>query len=170
MNFRQLEKKRPSFAHHPLLNVEVGELFERTYFFGSELGDALIYCNGFGKEPIADENLRQALKIIDGLKGFTLADIELADGHQSDLVARLEFQNILVFGDGLDDLALVQQLLCGFDVFAFVISHARTRTNLPLEFARDILLGLLRYLDWPQRYSVTLTGGKKPSQRTRNLL
>src|SRR5207245_10836125 len=111
MKFGQLEKKRPSFAHHHLLNVEVGELFERTYFCGSELGDALIYCNGFGKEPIADENLRQALKIIDGLKGFTLAYIELADSHQSDLVARLEDQNILVLVDGTDDVALVTTLL-----------------------------------------------------------
>jgi hypothetical protein len=44
----------------------------------------------------------------------------------------------------LGDLALVQQLLCGFNVFALVIGHARTETNLPLESAPHVLLKLRR--------------------------
>src|SRR2546430_4990451 len=127
MNFSQLQEKRPGLAHYALLNVEVGEFFERPNLFRSQFGDALVNGDRFGKETIPDENLGQALKVIDGLESLALADIELADGHQGDLVAGLVFENILVFGDGLGDLALVQQLLCGFDVFAFVVSHARKR-------------------------------------------
>ena len=131
VNFRQLQKERPGLAHYPLLNVQVGKLFEGSNFFRSQLGDALVDRDCFGKETVANENLRKALEVVDGLERFSLADIELTDGHERDLIARLVLQNILVFGDGLGDFALVQQLLCGLYVFAFVISHARTGTNLP---------------------------------------
>jgi len=127
LNFSQLQEKRPGLAHYALLNVEVGEFFERPNLFRSQFGNALVNGDRFGKETIADENLGQALKVIDGLESLALADKELADGHQGDLVAGLVFENILVFGDGLGDLALVQQFLCGFDVFAFVVSHSRKR-------------------------------------------
>jgi hypothetical protein len=33
-------------------------------------------------------------------------------------------QNLLVFRNGLGDLALVEEFLSGFDVFAFVIGHS----------------------------------------------
>ncbi len=145
VNLRQLEEQRPGFAHHALLHVEVGQLFEGTNLFGSELGDAFVNSDSFCEEAVTDKNLREAFEVVDGLKGLALADVQLADGHQGDLIARLVLQNILVFRYGLGDLALVQQLLCGFDIFALVIGHARTGTNLSLEFARDFLLGLLRY-------------------------
>ena len=126
-----MQEQRPGFAHYALLDIEVGKLFKRPNFFGSELGDAFVDRDCFCQETVANENLRKALEIVDGLKGFPLPDIELADGHECDLIARLVLQNILVFGDGLGDFALVQQLLCSLDVFAFVIGHARTETNLP---------------------------------------
>ena len=132
MNFRQLQEKRTGFAHYALLNVQVSKLFEGANFFRSQLGDALVHRDCFGKETVANENLRKALEVVDGLERFSLADIELTDGHERDLIARLVLQNVLVFGDGLGDFALVQQLLCGLYVFAFVISHARTGTNLPV--------------------------------------
>src|SRR4029077_18690072 len=106
---------------------------------------------------VTHENLGEAFEVVDGLEGFALADVQLADGHQRDLVARLELQDLLILCDGLYNFALVQQLLCGFDVFALVISHARTRTILPLESAPGVLLDLLRWVDAAQRYCVTLT-------------
>jgi hypothetical protein len=69
--------------------------------------------------------LRQPFEIFDGAERFTLADVQLADGHQRDLVARFVLQNLLIFRDGLRYFALVQQFLRGFDVFALVISHAK---------------------------------------------
>src|ERR1700746_303038 len=137
MNFSQLQEKRPGLAHYALLTVEFAEFFERPNLFRSQFGDALVNGDRFGKETIPDENLGQALKVIDGLESLALADIELADGHQGDLVAGLVFENILVFGDGLRDLALVQQFLCGFDVFAFVVSHSRKRYILPGSRPKD---------------------------------
>ncbi len=144
VNFRQLEEKWPGLAHYPLLNVEVGKLFEGANFLGSELGDALVDRYRFCQESIAHEYLGKAFEVVDGLKRLALADIQLADGHQRDLVARLVLQNILVFGNGLGYFTLVQQLLCGFDVLALVIGHARTGTNLPMEFSPQVLLKLLR--------------------------
>src|SRR5213080_4101964 len=171
MNFSQLQEKRPGLAHYALLNVEVGEFFERPNLFRSQFGDALVNGDRFGKETIPDENLGQALKVIDGLESLALADIELADGHQGDLVAGLVFENILVFGDGLGDFALVQQLLCGFDVFAFVISHSRKRDKSPQgavpKHTPPVGRGQKTALGATQ---VTLTGGKKASQRTQSLL
>src|SRR6201981_1780937 len=139
MNFSQLQEKRPGLAHYALLTVEFAEFFERPNLFRSQFGDALVNGDRFGKETIPDENLGQALKVIDGLESLALADIKLADGHQGDLVAGLVLEDILVFGDGLGDLALVQQLLCGFDVFAFVVSHSRKETNLLKGGSRDTL-------------------------------
>ena len=170
MNFSQLQEKRPGLAHYALLNVEVGEFFERPNLFRSQFGDALVNGDRFGKETIPDENLGQALKVIDGLESLALADIELADGHQGDLVAGLVFENILVFGDGLGDLALVQQLLCGFDVFAFVVSHARKRPILLGSSPKDTT-PLAGGQKTPSATAVvTLAGGKKASQRTQSLL
>ena len=128
VDFGELQEQRPRLAHHPLLDVQIGQFLERANLFGREFGDALVNGDGFGQETVADEELRQALEIVDGLKGLALADVQLADGHQGDLIARLVLQNLLVFGDGLGDLALVEELLRGFDEFAFVIGHSGTQT------------------------------------------
>ena len=128
MNFRQLQEERTSLAHHALLHVKISKFFERANLFGSQLGDALVNGDGLGEKSVGHKNLREPLEIIDGLKSFALANVEFADGHQGDLVARFILQNLLVFGDGLGDFALVQELLGGFDEFAFVISHALTGT------------------------------------------
>ena len=91
MNFSELQEERTRFAHHALLDVEVGELLERTNFFRSEFGDAFVNGDGLGEETVADKNLGETFKIVDGLKGFALAHVEFADGHQGDLVAGLKF-------------------------------------------------------------------------------
>jgi len=140
VNFRQLKEKGPGLAHHALLNVQVGKLLKRADFFRGELGDALVNRDCFCQESVADENLRKAFEVVDGLERLALADIQLADGHQRDLIPRLVLQNILVFAYGLGDFALIQQLLCDFDVLALVIGHARTGTNLHLESAPQTLL------------------------------
>ena len=107
-----------------MLNVQVGQFLQRPDFFWRELGNSLVDRNRFGKETVADEELRETFEIVDGLNGFALADVQLADGHQGDLVAGLILQDLLIFGDGLRHLPLVQQFLCGFDVLTFVIGHA----------------------------------------------
>jgi len=128
VNFGELQEQRPGFAHHPLLYVQVGKFFERANFLRRELGDAFINRDGLGEKTVADKNLREAFEIIYSLESFSLANIEFANGHQGDLIARFEFQDLLVFGDSLRDFALVQKFLGGFDEFAFVISHALTGT------------------------------------------
>src|SRR5262249_40272963 len=114
-------------AHYALLDVQVSQTFQRLDLFGCELGDALVNGYGFGEEAVTDKNLSQALEVFDGLEGFALANVELTNGHQRDLVLGLVLQDVLVFVDGLRNFALIQQLLRGFDVFAFVIGHASTR-------------------------------------------
>jgi len=107
-----------------LLDVQIRQLFERPNLVRRQFGDALVNSDGLGQEPIGDKNLGEALEVVDGLKRFALANIELADGHQSDLVFGFVLENVLVFADGLGDFALVQQLLRSFDVLAFAIGHA----------------------------------------------
>ncbi len=138
MNFSKLQEQGPGFTHHALLNIEVGKLFERPDFLGRQLGDPFVNGDGLREKTISDKNLRKAFEIIDSLKGFALADVQLANGHERDLIARLVLQDLLVFGDGLGHLALVQQLLCGFDVFALVKGHARTGTTLPRSLPQTI--------------------------------
>jgi len=132
VDFRELQEQRPRLAHHSLLHIEVGQPLQRFDFLRSQLGDALVNRNGLGQKTVSHKNLCQPLKILDSLKSFALANVQLADGHQRDLILRLVFQNVLVFGNGLRNLALVQQLLRGFDVFALVIGHASTRKTIPL--------------------------------------
>src|SRR5260221_4188861 len=127
MDFRELQKQRAGLAHHALLHVQISEFLERANLLGSEFGDALVNGNRLGQETVADEDLREALKIINGLKRLALPDVQLPNGHQGDLVFRLVLQDLLIFRDGLRDLALIEELLCGFDVFAFAIGHSRLR-------------------------------------------
>jgi hypothetical protein len=61
-------------------------------------------------------DLRQPLEVFQGLKGFPLADEQVAHRHQRDLVLGLVLENGLILGDGLGNLALVQVLLGCFDV------------------------------------------------------
>src|SRR5579859_530726 len=142
MNFRELEEERARFAHDPLLDVQIGEAFERTNFLGRELGDALVNGDGFGEKTVADEDLREAFEIIDGLKRFALANVEFADGHEGDLILGLVLEDLLIFGDGLRNLALVQKLLRRFDEFTFVIGHAYVPKLSRSDSLRDFLLGL----------------------------
>ena len=124
VEFGELQEERSRLAHDPLLHVQVSQLFERTNFFGGEFRDALVNGDGLRQETIADEQLREPLEVIDGLERLALADVQLSDGHQGNLIPRLVLQDLLIFGDGLRHLALIQQLLCGFNEFALVVGHA----------------------------------------------
>src|SRR6267154_2642669 len=170
MDFCELQEERPGFAHDALLDVEVGEFFERTNLFGSEFGDALVNGDGLGQETVAYEDLRQTLKIIDGLKSFALADVELADGHQGDLVFGLVLEDLLVFRDGLRDLALVQELLRGFDVFAFAIGHSLTQTQRRPRLLEGVVLAPEDKKRQAELCLPTLAGREKTSQRTQNFV
>ncbi len=138
MDFSKLQEERASFAHDPLLDVQVGQLFKGANLFRGKLGDAFVNGNGLGEKTVADKDLREALEVIDGLKSLTLADVEFADGHEGDLIARLKLENLLVFGDGLRDFALVEQLLRGFDKFALAIGHSCSQTISVLRLPEDI--------------------------------
>src|SRR5580704_13113491 len=81
MDFRELQEERAGLAHDPLLDVKVGQLFEGANLFRGQFGDAFVNGDGFGEKTVADKDLCEALEVIDGLKSFALADVELADGH-----------------------------------------------------------------------------------------
>jgi len=102
------------------LNVQIGKLLEWTHFLWREFRDSLVNRDRFGQESVADEELRQPLKVFDGLKGFRPGGCRARRWSSADLVARLVLQNLLILRDGLRHFALVQQLLRGFDVFALV--------------------------------------------------
>src|SRR5439155_12988561 len=101
MNFCELEEQWARFAHYALLHVQVSQPLERFDFFRRQLRDALVNSDGLRQETVADKDLRQTFKIFDGPEGFSLANVQLADGHQRDLILRLVLQNMLVFRNGL---------------------------------------------------------------------
>src|SRR6266481_2459085 len=166
VEFRKLKEQRPGFAHHALLHVQIRKLLKRADFFRREFRNSLVNRDRFGQESVADEELRQPFEIFDGLKSLALADVQLADGHQRDLVARLVLQDLLILRDCLRYFALIQQLLRGFDVFALVISHAKRRQLPPSKAAGNFLLNSLQVLG-PcnllfSRYAPTLEASTKP--------
>src|SRR5262249_29156147 len=142
VNFRELQKERARLAHYALLNVEVREAFERANFFRGEFGDAFVNGNCFGEKTVADKNLCESLEIIYGLKRFALANIEFADGHERDLILGLVLEDLLILRNRLRNLALVEKLLSGLDVFALVIGHAYVPKRSGTNSLRDFLLDL----------------------------
>ena len=62
-------------------------------------------------------------KYSSALKRFALANVQVADGHQRDLIFGFVLQDVLVFGDGLREFSLMEILLRRVDVFALVIGH-----------------------------------------------
>src|SRR5438876_1176614 len=124
--------------------MTIGELYIRQ----GETFQAIDYFERLAQIFVGDGFLTKAIAVYKRIAKLAPEEIrpleKLAYGHQRDLVAGLVLQNILVFAYGLGDFALVQQLLCGLNVFALVISHARTGTNLPLGVRPDVLLNLRR--------------------------
>jgi hypothetical protein len=49
---------------------------------------------------------------------------------------------LLIFGDGLRDFALIQQLLRGFDEFTFGIGHSRSQTIRGTRLLEDLSFAL----------------------------
>jgi len=59
----------------------------------------------------------------------------------SDLILGFVLKDLLVFGDGLRDFCLVQELLRRFDEFIFVKAMLTSEKS-PSDSLRDFLLGL----------------------------
>ena len=123
VRFRDLQKKRARLAQHALLHVEIGELLERADFGRRQLGDFLVNRDGLAVEAIRKIDLRKPLEIFERVGHIALAGEQIAHRHQRGLILRVVAENLLIFGDGLGDLALVQILQRAFERFAFIKGH-----------------------------------------------
>jgi hypothetical protein len=121
----QLQVEWPGLAHHALLDIEFGKTFEGTRLFRRELPDFFVDGDGFGEEAVLGVKLGEALEVFEGFECFALTHVEIADGHQGDLIARLVAQDLLIFLDGLGNLALIQVFLRGIERLGFVEAHQR---------------------------------------------
>jgi len=76
----QLQEERSRLRHDALLHVEVSQFFERANFFRGEFGDALVNGDGLGEKPIADEQLCEALEVINrwAERIVTVSEAEIA--------------------------------------------------------------------------------------------
>ena len=123
MPFRQLQKYRPRFAKHALLNVKFRQPLQRLHFLRRQLRNFFVYGDGLGQKSIANKYLREARKIIDRLKCFALTHIQIAHGHQRHLIPGLVLQNLLIFHDSQRHAVLPQMFLRRFNVFDFAVCH-----------------------------------------------
>ena len=123
VRFGNLQEKRTRFAEHSLLDVEVGEAFERRQFIRRQLGNFFVDRDGFAVEAVVEIHLREALEVLDSVRHIALAGIEVADRHQCGLILRVVAENLLILSDGLRDFALIEELQRVFERFAFVERH-----------------------------------------------
>ena len=123
LHFGELQIKRPRLAQDSLLHVKFRQPFQRAAFLGSKLGDLFVDGDGFGGEAVVQKNLGQPFKIFQGLEGFPLADEQISQRHQGDLILGLILQNLLVFEDGLRHLPLLEILRRRVEVLGLVIGH-----------------------------------------------
>ncbi len=112
------------FAHHALLNIEIGQALERANLFRSEFSDFFVDGDGFGEEAIGEIDLGEAFEVFKGLKGLALANEQIADGHEGDLILGVVLEDGQVLGNRLGNLALVEILLGRFDVLGLLVCHA----------------------------------------------
>jgi len=73
----------------------------RTAFLRRKLGNFFINRDGFGCETVVKENLREPFEILKRAESFALADKQIAQGHQCDLVLRFVLEDTLIFRNGL---------------------------------------------------------------------
>ena len=57
--------------------------------------------------PSAEIDLRQALEIFEGMRHVALTGEKIAHRHQGGLILGVVPKDLLIFGDGLIDLALI---------------------------------------------------------------
>ena len=123
MYVRQVQVNGARLAQHPLLHVKLRQPLHRPGLLGSQFGYLFIDRDRFRYKAVRQKQFCQPLEIFQRLERFPLANVEVANGHQRDLVSRLVLQDILIFGNGLRHLILVEILLRALDMSAFVIGH-----------------------------------------------
>ena len=123
VRFGDLQEQRPRFAQHALLHVKVGQLLEWIDLIRGQLGDLFINRDGLAVESVGQIHLRQPFEVFERMGHVTLAGVEVAHRHQGGLISRIVTQDLLILGDGLVDLALVQILQSALERFALIEGH-----------------------------------------------
>ncbi len=100
MQVGQLQINGPGLAEDSLLDVKLGELFDRAGLFRGQFCNFFVNCNGLGNEAIREIKLCEAFKVFQSLESFTLADVQVAEGHQRSLILRLLLEDLHVFLNG----------------------------------------------------------------------
>ena len=108
--FCDLQVLRAGVVEKTLLRVEFRQLQE-AFKRRLELADLLVHRDGLNRESLAGIGIAHSLETFGGFGGFAETRIEVANGIGDGQVLGIILEDLLVFGDGILQLALLNVLL-----------------------------------------------------------
>ena len=108
--FGDLQVLGAGVVEQALLGVEFGQ-FQQALERGLELADLLVHRDGLDRESLAGIGIADSLEAFGGFVGFAEAGVEVADGVGDGQVLGIVLEDLLVLGDGVLQLALLDILL-----------------------------------------------------------
>ena len=102
-----------------LCGVELREL-QHAIQAGLELGNFLVQRDAFDGKALGGVRITHALKARDSLLGIAETGVQISNGIVDGEILGIVLQDLLVFGDGVLQLALLDKLLRSAENFLFV--------------------------------------------------
>src|SRR5579862_6485589 len=108
--FRDLQVLRAGVVEQALLGVEFGQL-QQALERRLELADLLVHRDGLDRETLAGIGIAHSFETLRGLVALAVAGVEVTNGVVDRQVFGVVLENLLVLGDGILKLALLDVLL-----------------------------------------------------------
>ena len=109
----------PGIVEQTLLRVELRQ-FQHAIQAGLELGNFLVHRDAFDGKALGGVCITHALKARDSLLGITETGVKITNSIVDGEILGIVLQDLLVFGDGVLQLALLDKLLRSAENFLFV--------------------------------------------------
>ena len=124
--FRYLQILRAGIVEKSLLGVEFGQS-QHALQGRLQLGELLVHGDGFDGEALRGVGVAHALERFDGLVALAETGVEIANGVGDSEFLGVSLENFFVLGDGILQLALLDELLRSAENLLFV--EAKTKRH-----------------------------------------
>ena len=124
--FGYLQILRPCIIKESLLGIELGQP-QYALQGGLQLGELLVHGDGFDGEALCRIGVANALEGFDGLVALAETGVEVTNGVGDGQFLGVSFEYFFVLGDGILQLALLDELLRSAESFLFV--EAKTKRH-----------------------------------------